>query len=39
VAPEVRAGADYYYEELADVLADGRPEDLGISLRPPAARE
>jgi hypothetical protein len=39
VAPEVRAGADFYYEELADVLADGRPEELGISLRPPAARE
>ena len=39
VAPEVRAGADYYYEELVDVLADGRPEDLGMSLRPPAARE
>ncbi|HEY3171306.1 MAG TPA: hypothetical protein VGK86_01905 [Thermoanaerobaculia bacterium] len=39
VAPEVRAGADYYYEELVDVLADGRPENLGMSLRPPAARE
>jgi hypothetical protein len=39
VAPEVRAGADYYYEELVDALADGRPEELKISPRPPAARE
>lgn len=39
VAPDVRAGADYYYEELVDVLADGRPENLGMSLRPPAALE
>ena len=39
VAPDVRAGADYYYEELVNVLADGRPEELENSLRPPAARE
>ncbi|SRR6266536_1704362 len=39
VTPEVRAGADYYYEELVDVLADGRPDELKISLRPPVARE
>jgi hypothetical protein len=28
VPPEVRAGKDYYYEELVDVLAGGRPEAL-----------
>jgi hypothetical protein len=28
VPPEVRAGKDYYYEELVDVLAGGRPETL-----------
>lgn len=28
VPPEVRAGKDYYYEELVDVLAGGQPEAL-----------
>jgi hypothetical protein len=29
VPAEVRGDGDYYYEELVDVLADGRPEALG----------
>jgi hypothetical protein len=28
VPPEVRSGKDYYFEELVDVLAGGRPEAL-----------
>ena len=28
VPPDVRSGKDYYYEELVDVLAGGRPEAL-----------
>ena len=30
VPQSVRAGADYYYEELVEVLAGGKPEALGI---------
>lgn len=30
VPPDVRADEDYYYKELVDVLAGGRPEALGI---------
>jgi len=30
VPADVRGGGDYYYEELVDVLAEGRPEALGL---------
>jgi hypothetical protein len=30
VPADVRGGADYYYEELVQVLAEGRPEALGL---------
>jgi len=39
VPPEVRAGADYYHEELRDVLGDGRSGQPGIFAGPPPARE
>jgi hypothetical protein len=30
VPADVRGGVDYYYEELVEVLAEGRPEALGL---------
>jgi len=39
VPAEVRAGADYYLEELRGVLGDGRSEQAGIFAGPPPARE
>jgi hypothetical protein len=30
VPADVRSNGDYYYEELVEVLAEGRPETLGM---------